>query len=147
MNTFLGVAANAEDVKAGLGATGNPSILQAGQEERTKDHPSVVVVSTEDAEGETVVRVAPITHGPPIEVAETVEIPQVTKERLGLDDGRSWVVVSETNLFVWPGPDVRPIQPGKFTYGFLPPKLFIQVRDQLVALYRAKTHKSTRRTE
>ena len=120
---------------------------EAGQEEGTKDRPCVVIVSTEEAEGETLVRVAPITHGPPIEVAEAVEIPQATKERLGLDDDRSWVVVSETNLFVWPGPDVRPIQPGKFTYGFLPPKLFAHVRDQLIALHRAKTHKSTRRTE
>ena len=120
---------------------------EAGWEEGTKDRPCVVVVSAEDAEGETLVRVAPITHGPPIEAAETVEIPQVTRERLGLDDDRSWVVVGETNLFVWPGPDVRPVQPGKFTYGFLPPKLFAHVRDQLIAVYQAKTHKSTRRTE
>lgn len=118
-----------------------------GYEEGTKDRPCVIIVSTEEAEGETLVRVAPITHGPPIEAAEAVEIPELTKERLGLDDARSWVVVSETNLFIWPGPDVRPIQPGKFTYGFLPPKLFTQVRDQLIAFYRAKTHKSTRRTE
>ena len=120
---------------------------EAGQEEGTKDRPCVVILSTEDAEGETVVRVAPITHGPVIKIAETVEIPQVTKERLGLDDDRSWVVVSESNLFVWPGPGLRPIRPGKFTYGFLSPKLFIEVRDQLVALYQAKTHESTRRTE
>ena len=39
---------------------------------------------------------------------------------LGLDAARSWVVVGETNSFVWPGPDLRPInrnQPGEFSYG------------------------------
>ena len=35
---------------------------EAGQEEGTKDRPCVVVVSTEHAEGETVVRVAPISR-------------------------------------------------------------------------------------
>ena len=64
-----------------------------GYEEGTKDRPCVIIVSTEEAEGETLVRVAPITHGPPIEAAEAVEIPELTKERLGLDDARSWVVV------------------------------------------------------
>src|SRR5271157_462561 len=49
-------------------------------------------------------------------VLETVEIPGVTKSRLGLDDGRSWIVVSEANRFCWPGVDLQPI-PGKGSYG------------------------------
>ncbi len=123
---------------------------QAGQEEGTKDRPCAIVLITEIAGGETVITVAPITHTPPIEANAAVEIPLATKKRLGLDDDRSWVVVSETNRFVWPGPDVRPIRrdrPGEFSYGFLPPKFFRQVRDQLVILYRAKRHNSTRRSE
>jgi hypothetical protein len=59
-----------------------------------------------------------------------VEIPQATKRRLGLDDGRSWVVVSEGNRFVWPGPDLRPIAPERFDYGLLPPALFQQVQQR-----------------
>ena len=36
-----------------------------------------------------------------------VEIPAPVKERLRLDADRSWVVLSEWNEFIWPGPDVR----------------------------------------
>lgn len=32
--------------------------------------------------------------------------------RLGLDDERSWVVLTEANRFVWPGPDLRPLRFG-----------------------------------
>ncbi len=123
---------------------------QAGQEEGSKDRPCAIVLITENAGGETVTTVAPITHTPPIEADAAVEIPLATKKRLGLNDDRSWVVVSETNRFVWPGPDVRLIRrnrPGEFSYGFLPPNFFRQVRDQLVILYRAKRHSSTRRSE
>ena len=34
-----------------------------------------------------------------------------TKRRLGLDDARSWIMVTEGNRFAWPGPDLRPIAP------------------------------------
>jgi hypothetical protein len=69
-----------------------------------------------------------MTHTVPQNPADAVEIPQVTKDRLGLDSDRSWIVVSEANDFVWPGPDSRPL-PGKgletVAYGFLPPRLLL----------------------
>jgi prevent-host-death family protein len=36
-----------------------------------------------------------------------IELPGRVKRRLKLDDARSWVVLSEWNEFVWPGPDLR----------------------------------------
>jgi hypothetical protein len=61
-----------------------------------------------------------------------IEIPRATKERLKLDDARSWIVLSEWNEFAWPGPDLRRL-PGKndasISYGILPPDLFTKVRD------------------
>jgi len=39
-----------------------------------------------------------------------VEISHETKRRLGLDDDRSWIVLTEANRFAWPGPDLRPGQ-------------------------------------
>ena len=122
---------------------------QTGREEGSKDRPCAIVLASEESEGEIVVTVVPVTHTPPTRNEEAVEIPEVTKRRLGLDDARSWVVVSETNRFVWPGPDLRPLHPGsdQVAYGFLPPRLFDEVRDRLVALYRARRHRSTRRTE
>ncbi len=45
------------------------------------------------------------------------------QRRLGLDDERSWVVLSEGNRFLWPGPDLRPARPeaaATIAYGQLP---------------------------
>jgi len=121
----------------------------AGQEEGAKDRPCAIVLASEEAEGETVVTVAPITHTPPGDPDAAVEIPLATKKRLGLDNARSWVIVNETNRFVWPGPDLRPISrnTNEFAYGFLPPKLFRQVRERLVTYYRANRLKTMRRSD
>lgn len=122
---------------------------EAGQEEGVKDRPCAIIVVAEEADGDTVVRVAPITHASPHDPAAAVEIPPATKKRLGLDDARSWVVVSETNLFAWPGPDLRPIhrkQPGKFDYGFLPPSLFEKIRVRMLDQVRSREHRTAKRT-
>lgn len=51
--------------------------------------------------------------------------------RLGLDEAPSWIVLTEANRFVWPGPDLRPAmarKPESVAYGQLPYALFEQVR-------------------
>ena len=45
----------------------------------------------------------PVTHSPPADPATAIEIPAVTKARLGLDAQRSWIVCNEANVFAWPG--------------------------------------------
>lgn len=62
------------------------------------------------------------------------------KIHLGLDDDRSWVIVSECNIDSWPTPDLRqiPQQPGEFAYGHIPPRLFKNIRDAFVNEYRAR---------
>jgi len=94
--------------------------------------------------------VLPVTHSPPRDDAEAVELPRATKQRLGLDDARSWVVVSELNRFVWPGPDLRPVPPaeaGRFDYGPLPPGLYRTIRERFLACARTQRLKGVRRTE
>jgi hypothetical protein len=76
----------------------------------------------------------------------TLEIPLAAERRLGLDDARSRVVVSEGNAFTWPGPDLRAIAPDRFDYGFLPPALFRQVLDRFGA-YAAARRRIIPRTE
>ncbi len=121
-----------------------------GREEGVKDRPCALVLSAQDAGGETLVAVAPVTHSPPPRPEEAVEIPAETKRRLGLDEARSWIVVSEINRFVWPGPDLRPVssaEPDRFEYGFLPPGLFRQVLERFeatVAARRLRLSSSTR---
>ena len=67
--------------------------------------------------------------------ADAIEIPSETKMRLRLDSDRSWIVITEANEFVWPGPDLRPI-PGRgdsnITHGTLPPRFFSHVRDKFL---------------
>lgn len=117
-----------------------------GLDEGLKDRPcAIVLVAEDERDGETVVTVVPVTHVPPAQPDEAMEIPAPTKERLGLDDQRSWIVLSEINRFVWPGPDLRPVprsRPPRFEYGLLPPKFFTEIRRKLVDVYRNRKLKA-----
>lgn len=123
---------------------------EQGQEEGTKDRPCAIVVNRQNEQGETVVTVVPITHTPPENPSEAIEIPHATKRRLGLDDDQSWIIVSELNRFVWPGPDLRPVSrddPGRFDYGLLPPALVKLVKQRLHTVAKAQRLSTVPRTE
>lgn len=109
-----------------------------GRDEGRKDRPCVIVLSVQPIEGVTVVTVAPITHSPPERPDMAVEIPAATKQRLGLDGERSWIIAGDLNRFVWPGVDLRPTgrDAGSYAYGLLPASLYRQVRDRILALAR-----------
>ena len=111
------------------------------QEEGSKSRPCAIILTAQSGSGDTVVTVLPVTHRRPERLDETIEIPPNTKRRLGLDRARSWIIASEVNRFVWPGPDLRPIsraEPGRFDYGPLPPSLFRQIRDRFLACAAAQ---------
>jgi hypothetical protein len=99
----------------------------------------------------TRVIVLPITHTAPQPPADGIELPESTRTRLGLDDGRSWVIVTEGNDFIWPGPDLRPVAgrgQKSVAYGFLPPRLFRAIRSRFVECYARKgSPEFVRRTE
>ncbi len=119
-----------------------------GREEGDKDRPSLVLaIVTVLDDGVPVVRVLPITHSPPSNPADAIEIPPATKRRLGLDDERSWIVLTESNRFVWPGPDIRQVDRESGYYGPLPPALFAEVKQRFVALARGQGHRSTARSD
>lgn len=52
---------------------------EAGREEGSKDRPCAIIMAVTDDEGESQVLVLPITHTPPYDAADAVEIPLVTK--------------------------------------------------------------------
>jgi hypothetical protein len=117
-----------------------------GLEEGAKNRPCVVVLAVTSEEGETVVTVVPVTHAPPRTPGEGVEIPAATKTRLGLDEGRSWIIVNEINRFRWPGVDLLPVPGrGSYDYGVLPPGLFRQVRDGIAGWVRLRKLRTTPR--
>lgn len=107
------------------------SEARKGQEEGRKDRPCAVAVTHKREAGSTRVIVLPITHTPPREGEDGVEIPPLTKHRLGLDDERSWIITSELNVFTWPGYDIRRRPSGAMSYGLLPEKLIRRVFDQM----------------
>jgi len=124
-----------------------------GREEGDKDRPCLVlaIVMTTEA-GEPVVRVLPITHTPPVNPADAIEIPTEVKSRLRLDAERSWIVLTESNRFTWPGPDLRNIDTESGYYGALTPGLFAEVKRRFVAIARGEVassapHRSVPRTE
>lgn len=119
-----------------------------GQDEGEKDRPCAVVVAMKNDQGETVVIVLPITHTRPVDPDLAVEIPASTKSRLELDRERSWIVLTDANRFIWPGPDLRPRipgDPGSVAYGMLPAALFRQVREKLAAAVAARLTAAVRR--
>ena len=121
-----------------------------GQEEGVKDRPCAVVLTIADEAGGQVVTVLPISHKPPSNPLLAVEIPAAVKRRLKLDDERSWVVLAEANRFTWPGPDLRPLQPGaaqSVAYGPLPYGLFEDIRLKFIAALKGQTVKAVPRTE
>ena len=122
---------------------------ERGIEEGRKDRPCVIVLAVREIGLQTHVTVAPITHAAPARPEFAIEIPLVTKQRLGLDTERAWIVAAELNRFVWPGVDLRPTARGSqtFAYGLLPGSLFRALRDRVLSLARAGRLATTRRSD
>jgi len=80
------------------------------QEEGRKDRPCVIALAVEHLQdGETLVTVLPVTIGRRKMRRPAVEIPRAVKQQLGLDDDRSWVVVSEGDQFSSAGIRLRKV--------------------------------------
>lgn len=108
-----------------------------GNQQGMKDRPAVVVLVSGNRPD---VLVVPITTQPAGPDRDTIEVPARVASHLGLDTARtSRIVVDEVNIFHWPN-DLRPV-PGKpsgtFHYGFIPPKLYEQLRDAVLRNHNA----------
>jgi hypothetical protein len=126
------------------------SEAREGRDEGTKDRPCAIVLVVLREANHPIVRVLPVTHTPPSNAADALEIPAATKQRLGLDSERSWVVLNEANDFIWPGPDLRPV-PGRdlstVAYGFLPPGFMRVLRERLERRCRERQTRAVSRTQ
>jgi len=119
----------------------------AGREEGLKDRPAAIVLTVLDDTGSTRILAAPITHTPPTSDDDAIELPAVIKRHLGLDDGRSWIVLTEINVFAWPGPDLRDTGSGTCLYGYLPAGFFRQITKRIAANAQARRLRQVPRTE
>lgn len=119
------------------------------QEEGSKDRPCAVIMVTKQDNGENVVTVLPITHAPPADPKLAIEIPIQTKQRLCLDDEKSWIILSEANRFTWAGPDLRMVKPGEpssVVYGYLPANFFETVKSRFIQIAKQQKAKLIKRT-
>ncbi|HUB48434.1 MAG TPA: hypothetical protein VMB73_25950 [Acetobacteraceae bacterium] len=120
----------------------------AGRDEGSITRLCVIVLAVESQPGGiTLVRVAPVTQSPPRNIAAALEMPLAVKRHLEMDAAPSWVILDEVNEFAWPGFDLRPIPPSRdrFTYGFLPRRLFDRLMGKLVQVWSGGQGKATPR--
>lgn len=124
---------------------------RSGREEGRKDRPALVLaLSTRTERDELELLVLAITHSAPAEPSAAVEVLADLKRSLGLGDSRSWIVTTEANAFVWPGPDIRPVPgrtPRTVIYGYVPERLLRDVAASFLANRRRQLAGVTVRSE
>jgi hypothetical protein len=119
----------------------------AAGRDQGKERPACLVAALDSGVSPRFVVILPITHTPPDKATVGVEIPARVRKTLGLDDAPSWVIVSEHNVDEWPNGGLAPLpgRPGIFSYGFIPPGLFAQVKAKFIELYEIGRSGSVRR--
>ena len=112
-----------------------------------KDRPACLVAASDSSSRPRYVVILPITHSPPSGDTVGIEIPPKVRRAVGLDDEPCWVVVSEHNVDEWPNAGLEPIpgSPGIFAYGFLPPRLFADIKRKFLDLARRNRSAGVRR--
>jgi hypothetical protein len=112
-----------------------------------KERPACLVAAMDSSASPRFVVILPITHTRPHRDTIGVEIPPKVGRALGLDDAPNWVIVSEHNVDEWPNAGLTPIpgRPGVFSYGFIPPGLFAQVKAKFLELHDKGRSARTRR--
>ena len=122
-----------------------------GREEGEKDRPALVLsLTNREADGHTELLVLAVTHTPSADPDDAVPFPAEIKRRIGLDDLPSWIVTTEANAFVWPGPDIRPIPgrtPTTVLYGRVSDGLLRQVARSFLANRNRQRSRRVRRSE
>lgn len=101
-----------------------------------KERPACLVVASDAAVKPRYEIILPITHSAPLGDTVAIEIPARVRAHLGLGDAPSWVVVSEHDVDEWPNGGLAPLpgRPGVFSYGFIPPSLFGDIKRQFLSL-------------
>ena len=120
---------------------------RAGRDEGRKDRPCVIIHLRINEHQELETYICPVTHTPPEIPEKAMEISSATKARLGLDDERSWIITTEVNRFIWPGPDLRSVPSGGYSYGLLPGAMTQELITQVKANAQDRSLRIVPRTE
>lgn len=109
-----------------------------------------MVLAAERKDDHVEVLVAPVTTKPPLGPDGSIEMPAAVRTHLGLDSERCWIVTSELNRFIWPGPDIRMVRgAGELSpyYGKVPGKLLERAREAMKTHVAAELLRITKRSE
>jgi hypothetical protein len=119
----------------------------AAGRDQGKERPACLVAATDATASPRFVVILPITHTQPDRNTVGVEIPAKVRAALGLDNAPCWVIVSEHNVDEWPNAGLAPLpgRQGVFSYGFIPPGLFAQVKARFLELYEGGRTPGVRR--
>ena len=119
----------------------------AARRDQGKERPACLVAAMHPAASPRFVVILPITHSRPDKKTSAIEIPAKVRKALGLGDAPSWIVVSEHNVDEWPNGGLAslPGRQGVFSYGFIPPGLFTEVKRKFLELYETGRTESVRR--
>jgi hypothetical protein len=105
----------------------------AGHTEGKYDRPAAIILVQEQGL-KPLVTVVPITHSLPRTADVAIPSPRKVAAELGFDSQQSWVVVSDSNQFTYPGFDLRENKEGQYSYGFIAPKFMEQIQQKFVEL-------------
>ena len=101
--------------------------------EAAKERPACIVLTATGQDDDVRVLIVPVTHQAPSSDILALEIPRRVKQALGMDDARSWIILSEANIDTWPSPDMRQVPgAGRFEYGLLPNALVNRLRQVIL---------------
>jgi hypothetical protein len=119
----------------------------AAGRDQGKERPTCLIAASDSQTKPRYVVLLPITHSPPDASTVGIEIPARVKRAIGLDEAPSWVIVSEYNVDEWPSAGLSPLpgKPGTFSYGFIPPGLFAQIKTRFLQLAREGKSGAVRR--
>ena len=112
-----------------------------------KDRPACLVAASDSSSRPRFLVILPITHSPPAGDTVGIEIPPKVRRAVGLSDEPCWVIVSEHNVDEWPNAGLQPLpgRPGIFSYGFIPPRLFAEIKRRFLELARRNLSARVRR--
>jgi hypothetical protein len=124
------------------------------REDGEKTYPAALILAKNDEFGSTLVYALGISHMRPPYGRRAMEVPPGLRRHLGLDAEPQWLYTDEVNVFVWPGPDLRPAEwisrksfvEDSCVLGPLPGDWFAEVKRHVAESYRLKHLSITKRT-
>lgn len=119
----------------------------AAGRDQGKDRPTCLLAASDHPARPRYVVLLPIIRTAPDADTVGIEIPAKVKQSIGLDEAPSWIIVSEHNVDEWPNGGLSPVpgKPGVFSYGFIPPGLFKEVKSKFLELARRSRSGAVRR--